>query len=781
MYRNQVTNESTNELSFQTLAWNFGDFEADDGSDEYIIYASGVTSESHSVVCKIYGFTPYFYVQIPEHYNERLIKKLFETIKYRMGKLGSQLISYELTKKKKLYPYLANKKFPVMRLVFSSKSGFDKAKWILKYPLKVENSSPSIFETFDTSVDHLNRFCHIRDIKPGSWVTVSDFELEESNSQIGIRVNWKNVRNNNEITKIAPLSIFSWDLECLPEDTEKFPDSTKKNDVISQIGITISKYGTNEVYHAIFTNKPCSDIPGTLVFSNNTEKEMLEEFAKFFVKVDPDLLIGYNTWGFDDKYLWNRLLMHNIQVDFLSRIPSINATFETKVMKSDARGCNTFEYIKAPGRESIDLIVVMRRDHKLELYGLNAVAEHFLKEHKVEMEYSLLFKKLVGTPDEIAECAVYCVQDSNLPVRLLNKLNVLPDSIEMAKATYVPLEWLLFRGQQCKVFSLISKEARLANFMIPEIKSSVITEGYKGATVMEPLIGQYYTPIAGLDFQSLYPSIMIAYNLCYSTFVLDDMLDYVKTNNIPVKQVKIDDRTYTFVQIEDDAGAVLEKGTRGLIGQILQELWKGRSATKKLMRTEKDPFVYALLNGKQLAQKVTMNSVYGFTGSNKGILPLKQIAESVTAIGRQVIDKTSKITTESFSGLTVYGDSIPGYELITVDGIDIPVEEFSKLVITNWEEYRHFKVGDITINNKEFKEVNNYKALTHLGYQPIKKIIRHTTTKKLYKVKAIDDKGHIHTVTATEGHSFIKDDLTTIAAEDLKVGDELFEYSVIID
>lgn len=761
-------------MDILSLSWNCCDTIIDDDPDksECAIFISGVSTNLKSYTVKVIGFQPYFYVEIPNNFNTFAIKRLFGVLKKYLKDDEYSLVRYELKKNKKLYPFTYSK-INTIKLYFSTTEGFKRAAGILKRPLKVDGfPKPILFSVYDTMVNHINRFCHVTGIEPCSWLTIED-AVECGAVYV---VSCKGVKQNND-NKITPgISIFSWDLECLPENTEKFPDSTKENDIISQIGITIHKYGTTDTKHYIFTASECKDIDGVKVYSSTSEKDMLKKFVKFFVKADPDILVGYNSWGFDDKYLWNRLALHGINTDFLSRVPDIPAKLVVKKMSSGARGSNEFVYIECPGRETFDLMVAIKRDHIADLYSLNFVSGLFLNEKKVDMKYSDLFRKLVGNPDEVAECAVYCVQDSNLPVRLMNKLNMLSDSMEMAKATCVPMNWLLIRGQQCKVFSLISKQARIFGSVIPVLQAKD-NDKFQGATVLEPKIGQHYVPIAGLDFASLYPSIMIAYNLCYSTIIeSEEVLEYVRSNGIPYKEIIISDtKKCYFVQCKDEKGNPLENGVEGIVPGILLKLWSGRKETKKLMNSEKDPFIKAMLNGKQLAQKVTMNSVYGFTGASKGILPLKEIAESVTATGRQVILKTSKIAGDVFGGITVYGDSIPGYELITINGKDISIEEFGNTVEGSWQEYRGFKIGDHSVMSKEFKNTEGYVTLTHNGYQKVNKIIRHDTSKKLYRIKAVDSNGIIHEVVVTEGHSLIKPDLTTVEADKLKIGDELFK------
>jgi len=435
-------------------------------------------------------------------------------------------------------------------------------------PIKISGiDQVAYYEAYETNIKSLNRFCHIRGIETTGWLKITEFEedLGCTSAQINITANWKDICHDPDTKLIAPLTIFSWDIECRPENTEEFPNPEVPGDIIKQISVVLVKYGTSAKQSFIFTSSPCSSIKlctgcgkaadsyaqkccenmvkkcgkecdkkceneickqkcghtiwvDAVVVESNGEKKLLERFCEFIGIVDPDLLTGFNTWGFDDIYFWKRaVVLHDIDVSKLSRINNISPKLIKKALSSSAYGNNEFNYLFCPGRETFDMLVAIRREHKLDSTGLNFVSKHFLKENKLDLPYRILFEKLNGGPDEIAECAAYCIQDSNLTVKLLLKLNMLPNYVEMAKATYVPMEWLLFRGQQCKVFSLIAKDARDAKYVIPVYEKTDKGEKFQGATVIKPKIGMYYDPIAGLDFASLYPSIMMAYNICYTT------------------------------------------------------------------------------------------------------------------------------------------------------------------------------------------------------------------------------------------------------------------------
>jgi DNA polymerase delta subunit 1 len=122
----------------------------------------------------------------------------------------------------------------------------------------------------------------------------------------------------------------------------------------------------------------------------------------------------------------------------------------------------------------------------------------------------------------------------------MDKLMCFVNYTEMARVTGVPFNYLLSRGQQIKVVSQLYRSAGEAGYVIPALKSEGSDEQYEGATVIEPTKGYYDVPIATLDFASLYPSIMQAHNLCYTTLLdkgtierlkLVEGEDYVHTPN----------------------------------------------------------------------------------------------------------------------------------------------------------------------------------------------------------------------------------------------------------
>lgn len=803
-FRNKNIEQNLDEIKFQAISWVGGDF-LKDGEEgkvvdgvyeekmEYTIFISGVNEQSNSVTLRVRGFTPYFYVKVPNEWGESQGKRLFEHLKFMIWKESYGLAGFDLVKRKQIFPYNRGIKCKFIRLIFTTDKAFNRCKWIFikqdEKPIKVPTIGTKVYETFDTNIPHINRFCHISKVSTTSWINLNKFDYEEgfSNSQINVSSHWKNIKQDENMIKISPFTIVGWDIECLPENTEEFPNHEIIGDEIKLISAVVNRFGEEYTEKYLFVSGKCSEINGVKIIYARNEKQLIQKFVDFLCKVDFDFISGYNTWNFDDKYLWARAYLYSIDISDLSRVKNFNPRLDSKNLSSSAYGDNKFTYIYFPGRETFDLIESIRREHKLVSYSLDNVANHFLSQNKVEMPIRQLFEKLKkGDPDEVAECGHYCVEDSNLVIKLILKLNLFSNNIEMAKTTFVPIDWLLFRGQQCKVFSLLSKKAREHKFVF-QSKLDTFNGDFKGATVLTAKIGLHYYGVCGLDFASLYPSIMIAYNIDYTTYINDqETMEYVKNNGIPYETIEwseeddhgnINHFSYSFVQYKDNEGNVYEKGFQGLLPQILDELWIGRKTTKKQMNLEKELFMKAVLYGKQLAQKVTMNSIYGFTGPNNGIFPLKPLAASVTAIGRKMIELTSNIVRDKFGAETIYGDSIPGWETVVVNGKNITIKKLSEDTNVPWLEYRGFKIGDLEIKNKEYKNTEGLGlfADTEKGPQPIKKIIRHETNKKLYRITAKDSDGKLRHVTVTEGHSLIGEYGSLIKAQNLHIGHKLFK------
>lgn len=478
-----------------------------------------------------------------------------------------------------------------------------------------------------------------------------------------------------------------------------------EGDEIIQIGTTVHTYGSNSIeYKNIITLGSCNAIDGVDVQECATEAEVLLKWTYLIQKIDPDVIIGYNIFGFDMMYMYERAKELNIQSQFmcLGRFSESICNFETKRLSSSALGDNFLHYIDMEGRVLIDLYKVIQREHKLDEYKLNVVSQVFIGDQKNDILPKDIFRLQQQGPKERAIIAEYCIQDCALVNRLLMKLETMANNIGMSNVCAVPLSFIFMRGQGIKIFSLILKECKKEGYLAPvirpprpDLEEDEDDDSYEGAIVLEPKEGIYINdPVSVLDFASLYPNSMISHNLSQDCLVLEDKYKNVKgvdyldiTYDLYDKEKKkIGEKICRFAQPKNNE--------KGLIPKILQKLLAARKSTRKnitmklividgkeyrgflkgnVMTLEDgtkieiddvsncedvyDKFQQVVLDGLQLAYKVTANSLYGQCGAKTSQIHMKDIAACTTAVGREMIIKLKTFLEHEFNANIIYGDT----------------------------------------------------------------------------------------------------------------------------
>lgn len=471
-----------------------------------------------------------------------------------------------------------------------------------------------------------------------SWVEVEakNYRLisqneRQSNCQIEAEVSYRDLvahKPEGEWAKMAPLRILSFDIECAGR-TGIFPEAN--HDPVIQIANVVTKYGDKKPFvRNVFCLDTTSPVVNTQIFEFEREETMLSQWRNFLETVDPDVITGYNIANFDFPYLLDRAKHLKVPgFPFWSRLHSVQSTVKETNFSSKQMGNRDTKATNINGRLQLDLLQLMHRDHQLRSYTLNSVSAQFLNEQKEEVHYTMITELFNGDSETRRRLAVYCLKDAWLPQRLMEKLSCLENYTEMARVTGVPFNYLLSRGQQVKFVSQLFRKALEQKLVIPNLRSEASDEQYEGATVIEPTRGYYSVPIATLDFASLYPSIIQAHNLCYTTLLTKSAVEKLG--------LKKDD---DYIVTPNGDMFATTKLRKGLLSQILEELLGARKQAKRELAVETDPFKKAVLNGRQLALKVSANSVYGLTGATVGKLPCLQIASSTTSYGRQMIEKT---------------------------------------------------------------------------------------------------------------------------------------------
>ena len=620
----------------------------------------------------MHGFYAYLFCPQPdpsvdcERFRQRLDSALIAT--QTSPNFSQAVIGVELVHKKPLTGYSAKESEPFFKITVASPKLVATCRTVLERGIACLPGDRvwCCGTTFESNVPFPLRFMIDEGMSGGSWVEIPDgtYTVRKGNEitstcQLEIDVHFSSIKSHKpegEWQRLAPLRILSFDIECVNESGKGFP--TPEIAKVIQIAAVLKNIlSPDNICKVVWTLDTCADIPGATVLEFSSEVELLHSFQRFIIESDADILTGYNIVNFDLPFLIERsIVIKANSFPKLGRLQDSISKIKSAVFESKALGKRESKDINIDGRVQFDMLTVIQREYKLRSYSLNSVAAHFLNEQKEDVHYSIIGDLQRGNEETRKRLAVYCLKDAVLPLRLLEKLLCMYNYIEMARVTGVPIPYLLTRGQMIKVASQLFRLARANNYLVPTNRGGGGNNGedgvaFEGATVLEPTTGFYTDPIATLDFASLYPSIIIAHNLCYSTILTPHQASQLDPNSVT--------RT--------PCGNFFAKAALrpGLLPLILQDLLSARKRARKELAGATDPMVKMVLNGRQLALKISANSVYGFTGATVGMLPCLEISSSVTAFGREMIDQTKSLVEAKFNrangfehdAVVVYGDT----------------------------------------------------------------------------------------------------------------------------
>jgi DNA polymerase delta subunit 1 len=743
-YRKKIEYDSK-EIKFQALEWVDTNEPLDDSPEDepsyeqYVIRAFGVTKEGNSVCLTIADFKPFFHIKVPNSWGNFEVSKFLINLKNVTGyyngnpyksliKWGKYLVTEDcvLECKKDFYGFQGNKEFKFLKLVFNNSNAFRRFNYTIVNHNDPENKT-SIkdckfeLKLYESNVDPILKFFHIHDILPTGWVSakkLQSFEDRISKCQIEVETDCSNVISVSTDESNSRILQASFDIEVYSIDGS-FPLPNVPENCVTQIATAFKYYSDKDFYvKHIICLKECAPIsePGVIVEWYKTEREVLIAWKNLVNNMDPDILYTYNGDQFDCNYLNERAKITGCDEEFLdlSKLNYYTSVLKDKQFSSSAYGTTNYKRLSIPGRINFDILIYIQREYKENSYKLDDISYKFLGQNKNEMTPQNMFDFFAsGDPEKIKTLALYCIQDTLLPQLLVDKMHILQNQISMSNITFVPFKFLVERGQSIKAFSQILKETRKENYLIPAIKYSngSSDEKFEGATVLPPKTGAYFTPITVCDFASLYPSIIQAHNLCFSTIILDEK--YLQEGEYKTMEWE-DSKT------EQCCSVNFSNSTQGILPKLLKKLTLSRKKYKKLMKDEKDPFTKEIYNKCQLAVKVSMNSMYGFLASP--VICCKPIAATVTAYGRKMIADTSSFIETRYPGsVVVYGDT----DSVFVNFKTKSTDKYIK------EKERISKHTVITEKSKEYLEGLKEEAIQ--GSMDLGKVAAEAITKELFK------------------------------------------------
>lgn len=678
---------------FFCYSWHLDDKE----NDQLTMRVFGLNEHNESVYVKIDDFTPFVYIELPENINWNLAyaQLLGDELDKKLGK--DRPLTKTLVFKKRLYyahkdiqkdGSLKDKTFPYLFCNFNTQDKIKKLIYCTKSSFTVQGLGPVKLKIHENMANPILQLCCMKDIPSAGWIQFKGQRPPEDERESLCKhefvVHWKNISKCSEKSIVKPL-ILSFDIECNSTNPSKMPNPEIPGDKIFQISCVFGRQGDSEENwekYLLSLGDPDPAIVGDDVelrcFDN--EASLLSGYVDLIHEKDPQVICGYNILSFDIPYMLDRSRHNLIYRTFVRQgcIPSRDAVEKTIKWSSSAYKNQEFQFIDAEGRLFVDLLPLIKRDYKFDNYRLKTVSEFFLGETKDPLTPKGIFKCYrIHSPKTLGVVGKYCVQDANLVLKLFEVIHTWIGLCEMASICNVPIFYLYTQGQQIKVFSQVYKKCMYENRVV-ETDGYIPkdNESYTGAYVFDPIPG-LYDMVVSFDFSSLYPTTIIAYNIDYSTLVTDDRIpdekchifewedhtgcehDTVVRKTKP-KSIICAKHKYRFL-----------KENKGVLPTILQNLLDARKATNKQIEKlkeqvkemedgiEKDNLEreITVLDKRQLALKVSANSMYGGMGVKRGYLPFMPGAMCTTARGRQSIDKAARYIRENYNGRIIYGDT----------------------------------------------------------------------------------------------------------------------------
>lgn len=572
------------------------------------IYGKDIDGKSVSVFHE--NFLPYFYLDVKKEYDMKDVIYEFENMGLKVQIVDKMLpIGY------------SESMFKVLKI-----TGIDPGKIS-----ELRETSKRFGTPYEADILFKYRYLVDHKLRGMNWVRVDG----ESISTKTVKCKAVKAKKIEPIERFdnAPLRYMALDIECMPEK-DRIAEPDKDPIIIISLYFEPEYRGCKQM---VLLSKNASFGKDTMGFSE--EKEMMQKFLDIINSYDPDILIGYNINNFDLPYIIKRLEVLNLPKD-LGRCDKPSY-------------CQKLQLTHMPtviGRCVVDPYEIIKKDPwiKFKRYNLNTVAKEMLGEGKVEMDGLKEMRELwYGNREKLEKFVNYAKKDSELAMRLVKEKGLLDKFFELAKISGLLLQDSL-GGQAQRHECRLLHEFRDRNILMPckpddaELRKRNIEReeaGLKGATVLEPEVGLHKNGCTlVLDFKSLYPSLITAFNICPTTLIKDKNPGEFNESPLGVKFVKSTLR-------------------EGVIPKIVKELVETRYKVRSLIKTETDPEKKRIMNAKQLALKDMANSLYGYTGYIRGRIYVMDVANTITAYGRMNIERTKKLIEGKYPHKVIYGDT----------------------------------------------------------------------------------------------------------------------------
>ena len=578
-----------------------------------VIRLYGRTNTGQSVCCFVPGFKPYFYAK---PYDGSKIKQVCSKIKEIFK---DHITDIEITLR---YEPIGYSKDPVPMLKIILKD--PKSVPIIRDDILKNNS---ISEIYETDILFRNRFLIDSGIGGLSWVEIDSESLDDdkihginlSKVDAHIKIITDTVVPVDIITN-APFKYMAFDIECLPINGG-MPEPEHSPVIMISCAFEPAYNGNRTM---VLMSKNAQGVnEDTLAYPD--EGKMLESFFDIIKEYDPDILTGYNSNSFDIPYI----------IDRISTLEADHGKDINPVMGKDGRPAyykkiGTQTHISITGRLIVDVLPIIRRDFSLKQYTLKNTAHELLGREKLDVSPGDMEEYWNDSGDKLRLFIDYSRRDSELAIDLLLKLSLLDKFTALSRVSGTLTQDILDGGQTNMIENILLREYYSRNRVMPPKPNSALaqqrrikSDELKGGEVLDPTKG-LLNDVVILDYKSLYPTIMMAHNLCYTTEITGTVFEG------------------DIIHTPSGGKFVSAQTQRGIVPAILEDLLNRRVETKQKMRDASGEEA-RVLNATQQALKMLLNSFYGYSGYTRARLYSLTMANSVTSFGRENILNTKNV------------------------------------------------------------------------------------------------------------------------------------------
>lgn len=356
--------------------------------------------------------------------------------------------------------------------------------------------------------------------------------------------------------------------------------------------------------------RTCEPITGS-------EKEIIKSFAKLVQDEDPDVISGYNIDNYDIKKMMERARINGIQDSMMwGRDLGVPKIFSER-------------FWRVKGRMIVDAWWAAKKELHPKQETLNAVANEVLGESKLDVDPKHMDAEWANNREKVI---TYCIKDAELSLKILLSIGTLRKGMDLATVSKLPISDVLTSGTSTLADSILIRKADRQKIGVPMTGKMSRTDQIEGGYVHIMHPGLYHW-VCVLDFKSMYPSLIIAKNICFTTLSTEGTI--VSPNGVHF----------------------LSKEKRlGLLPGILEDLMRERDDIKTKMKKTENKTEYHYFDGLQSAIKVLMNTFYGVFASSFYRFTDKNIGSSITAFARGTVKNIIKeVTDEGIS--VIYSDT----------------------------------------------------------------------------------------------------------------------------